>query len=335
MKRPRLKRFLLSTLLGVLVLLGVGYGLGYRSDIPYQTVVDRYKTAQSHFVQINGRAVHYTDQGQGPTILLLHGSGADVTAWAPLAKEMAQNYRVVAFDFPGSGLSENPADEAYSLPAAVATTDAFVKALGLSPLVVIGHSVGGQVAWTAALDHPPWMRNLVLMAPTGHPYPSPLTWTLAGIPGVGEIMRKVTPRAIIEMNLQDVFYDKSKITADLTDRYYTMIRREGARDAMLQKMRQVSFARHEQIACLDVPTLIVWGAEDEWLPAALGEWFHHRIVGSRLVTLPLTGHDIPEEAPPSELAALVSGWLAQAPTTVSPPSPSGDCPLHVKEANAR
>ncbi|MEZ5839493.1 MAG: alpha/beta fold hydrolase [Hyphomicrobiales bacterium] len=296
------------------LVLAAGYAAGYRADLPFDEVAARYETPGADMVEVDGVRLHYFDIGSGPTIVILHGSGADISAWQGVAEALAaRGFRVVAFDMPGSGLSENAPAGDYSIAAESRIAFDFIAALDLAPAAVLGHSVGGQVAWTMALEQPETVGRLVLVAPTGYPQPSPLTWQLVQIPVLGEAMRKITPRFLVRMNIEDVFFDKSKISDDLVDRYYAMIRREGARDALMRKMRAVSFAGHEKIACITSPTLILWGADDAWLPPALGERFHAAIAGSTLTLGPAAGHELPEEAPANVVAGLVADWLASAP----------------------
>ncbi len=307
MSRPSLVR--LAVLM--LVLLGVGYAYAYRGDLDHAEVVNALAGPGSRTVDLDGMTLHYTDEGAGPAVLILHGSGADISGWQPFADALAaRGFRVIAVDLPASGLSDPAPDGDYSIEAGVATAHAFLARLGVRPAAVIGHSTGGQIAWTAALEHPDTISRLVLLAPTGYPHPSPITWKLAQVPALGELMRHLTPRFLVRMNLEEAFHDDAMVTDALVDRYYTMIRREGVRDGLLGRMRAVTFDRHREVRCLSQPTLLIWGAEDAWLPPDIGGWFEAQISRARLVVLPETGHNIPEEAEPGALAATVAQWLA-------------------------
>jgi pimeloyl-ACP methyl ester carboxylesterase len=299
--------------LSVLALVLVAYAAGYRADIATAEVERAYGLSYSRSVDVGGVAINYTDMGDGPAVLLIHGSGADIGAWQPLSAALVEEgYRVLAPDLPGSGLSGMAADGEYTAISGAAFVEAFLDRLGIAQASVIGHSTGGQIAWRAALEDGSSVSRLILVATTGHPHPSPITWKLAQVPVLGEVMRQVTPRFMVRMNLEDAFFDDSKITEELVERYYTMIRREGAREALLARMRAVSFEGHERVACITQPTLVLWGEEDAWLPPELGEWFAAEIPDAQLVLLPGIGHNIPEEVEPQALAKTIGNWLAAA-----------------------
>ena len=289
------------------------YAAGYRADLDPVVIEREFSMPHSRFADIHGVRVHYTDEGEGPVMLLIHGSGAEIGAWQPLAGALSRlGYRVIAPDLPGSGLSGFDPQGRYDADSGMAFISDFLGALELDGATVIGHSTGGQIAWRAALAPEGPVERLILIASTGHPHPSPVTWTLAQVPVLGEIMRHITPRFLVRMNLRDTFHDDALVTDALVDRYYMMIRRAGARDALLARMRAVSFAGHENVRCIMQPTLVLWGANDIWLPPGIGAWFADEIPDARLVIMPETGHNIPEEADPEGLAQIIKDWMSEA-----------------------
>ena len=299
--------------LGLLGLLALAYGAGYRSDIDFSEVAIDYALPEGRFIDVEGTRIHYTDMGSGAAVLLVHGTGAEIGSWQAFSRALAaRGHRVLALDLPGSGLSGLAPGGDYSVGAGSELVKAFLRTLGISRASVIGHSTGGQIAWHTALAEDSPVVRLVLVAATGYPHPSPITWRLVQIPFVGEIMRDVTPRSIVRMNLEDTFHDDGRVTEALVDRYYRMIRRKGARDALLSRMRAVSFAGHERVRCIVQPTLVVWGEKDEWLPPRIGEWFAGQIPGSRLLRVPVVGHNVLEEADPRDLAAAVAVWMRES-----------------------
>ncbi|MBL8560810.1 MAG: hypothetical protein JNN06_00890, partial [Gemmobacter sp.] len=165
-----------------------------------------------------------------------------------------------------------------------------------------------------------------LVAPTGLPADSPLIWKLAGVPVLGAALRDITPDVVVADNLHQAFHDDTKVTPELVARYRDMILREGAREALFERMQAVSFARREELPCLTQPTLILWGAEDAWLPPALGKGFAAAIPGSELHLIPATGHDLPEEADPAMVAGLITGWLRAEPMLHPAAGAPSGCP---------
>ncbi|MFW2544896.1 alpha/beta fold hydrolase [Primorskyibacter sp. 2E107] len=304
---PGRKSLIGATVLGAALAL---WAAGYRADIPYEQVRTTYQTPASHFVDVLGARLHYTDRGAGAALVLIHGSGAEQGAYTALGLALAERgFRVIALDLPGSGLSLAGPQTGFANADNVALVGAFLSALDLTPEAIIGHSTGGQIAWTLGLDSPELTDRLVLLAPTGLPTPSPLTWEIARTPVIGPMLKNVTPDFVVRGNLKEAMFDDTRITDALVHRYRDLLLREGARDALFARMNAISFARAGELPCLTLPTLLIWGEEDAWLPLPLATTFAAEIPNATLITLPATGHNLPEEADPTTLATRISDWL--------------------------
>tara|TARA_B100000700_G_C15062076_1_gene866557 strand:- start:8699 stop:9694 length:996 start_codon:yes stop_codon:yes gene_type:complete len=284
---------------------------GYRANIPIDEVVERYWTPYSHWVEVDGSRIHYTVRGEGPSVLLIHGSGSEQGAFSDISEQLAsRGFRAIALDLPGSGLSVSGQATEFNNMNNVHLTSNFLDKLNVMPEAIVGHSTGGQVAWTLALEHPDLTDRLVLIAPTGMPVESPLTWRIANIPVLGHLTRWITPTWALRSNLEEAFYDDTKVTEALVERYQNMILRAGARDALFQRMRSVSFARHEELRCITQSVLLLWGKEDIWLPPELANKFESKIPDSTTVLFDDIGHNLPEEASPTEVATTIKSWMA-------------------------
>jgi pimeloyl-ACP methyl ester carboxylesterase len=99
--------------------------------------------------------------GRGPTVVLVHGLGSRVDHWLPVARRLATRHRVVLVELPGHGLSPMPPP--FTLEQATAALDASLRSAAPEPFVLVGHSIGGQVAVDYALRHPGRVRGLVLV----------------------------------------------------------------------------------------------------------------------------------------------------------------------------
>ena len=96
-------------------------------------------------VQVGEFTVHYYEGGpaDAPTLLLIHGFGADKDNWLRFSRPLTANYHVIALDLPGFGQSSKIANAPYDLNAQVARLEAFVRQLGLKQVNVVGNSMGG------------------------------------------------------------------------------------------------------------------------------------------------------------------------------------------------
>lgn len=117
----------------------------------------------SHYAKVNGIKLHYLEAGKGPFVILLHGWPETSFAWRNTIDVLANNhYRVVAPDLRGLGLSERTKD-GYEKKTIAADIKALVDYLGEKQAVVIGHDMGGKVAYIMAYQYPKSVSKLVLV----------------------------------------------------------------------------------------------------------------------------------------------------------------------------
>lgn len=164
-------------------------------------LVVRTKTAsaeRSHppagnFITIDGVRLHYLEQGSGAPLVLLHGNGvmADDFRISGLFDKLAQTHRVIAFDRPGFGYSERPADTTWTPEAQARLIHLALRELGIDQPVVVGHSWGTLVTLALALDYPGQVRAIALLG--GYYYPSlrldAFANALAAVPVIGTVWR--------------------------------------------------------------------------------------------------------------------------------------------------
>ena len=150
----------------VVVLIGGLAGFSVAAARRIETIVP----PQGGFLEVDGERVHVLDKGAGPPLVMIHGlSGQMGNLTHSLVGRLTQDFRVVAFDRPGSGYSTRPAGGQAGLEAQAATLAKAIRKLKLDKPVVVGHSLGGAVALALALDHPDCVSALALIAPLTHP----------------------------------------------------------------------------------------------------------------------------------------------------------------------
>ena len=160
----------------------------------------QYLPPAGTFTQLGNTKLHYVDQGQGPTIVMIHGLAGSLQNFTyGLASALAKNYRVICVDRPGCGYSVRASHANPSLEAQADTMVELLDHLGIESAIFVGHSLGGAISLAAAQRHPERVKALALIAPLTHlpdapspvfkalDVPSPLLrsllgWTLA-IPG--------------------------------------------------------------------------------------------------------------------------------------------------------
>lgn len=220
------------------------------------------------FIDAGGIRTHYHDVGSQPAVLLLHGSGPGVSAWANWQRSLpalSRSSRVIALDIVGYGDTERPDDVTYSLRTWTDHVWALADRLELEQFSIVGNSLGGRIALQMAEDNQDRMRRLVLM----------------GSPGVGmtvteglQALRSYEPSLENMRALLTGYFavDPSIITDELVRIRYEASAVSEAREAY----RLMFFdSRHrgndlgiteEQVRAVSVPTLLVHGGEDRVVP---------------------------------------------------------------------
>jgi pimeloyl-ACP methyl ester carboxylesterase len=234
--------------------------------------------------------------GDGQKIVFVHGLGGSQSTWQIVLGELAERYRVAAIDLPGHGQSDKSVSADYSTPALAAAVAEALKALKVTPAIVVGHSLGGAVALHLALQHADEVAGLVLVnsAGLGNEIAGELLDLMDGEPG------KATARALLEL-----FFADQRL---VVDRGIDEMAQNQLADGAWAAQRAVAAAAfdrggqrlavREQLAQVTTPTLIAWGAKDRVIPLAHAIAAVSVMPDAVLKLLPAVGH-VPqvEDAP--------------------------------------
>jgi pimeloyl-ACP methyl ester carboxylesterase len=302
------KIFYLMGLLIAVVLILIGSGI--RPDVPVEKLKLKYANAQSKFVVIDGLSIHYRDEGQGFPLVLLHGAPSSLHSFDGLTAELSKKFRVIRLDLPGYGLTgPNPTGD-YSLAFYMRFLDSFLTALHVGSCSIAGNSFGGHLASEFAYQHPSQVKKLVLIDASGYPLKDEgvLAVKMAQTPLLRPIVRYVTPKYFIAMNLKEAFGEKAPVPDEIIDRYYDLMRRSGNRDTFIVTSNHAPEDTPGHIKELRIPALILWGAADTIIPPVYAELFHRDIPGSRVIVYDGVGH-IPQEVVPDKVAADMRAFL--------------------------
>ena len=261
----------------------------------------------------NGIVTNYHDVGSGFPVLLIHGSGPGVSAWANwrlTIPALSSQRRVIAPDMVGFGFSERPAGILYGLDTWVAQAIGLLDALKIERADLIGNSFGGALALALAIRHPTRVRRLVLMGAAGVSFPI--------TPGLDAVWG-YTPSITNMRKLLDVFaFDRTLMSDELVELRYKASIQPGFQEAfsaMFPAPRQNGVealaSREEDIRALPHETLVVHGREDQVLPLSnsltLAQW----IARSQLHVFGRCGHWTQIEHA-ARFAQLVGNFLAEA-----------------------
>ncbi len=303
-----LKGTVAIVVLAVLIILLL---FGHR-DIPFDQLKEKYTNAASSFIAVNGMDVHYRDEGNktdSVPIVLIHGTAASLHTFDAWADSLKKTNRVVRMDLPAYGLTGPFPNRNYSIASYTAFINDFLKALNIQRCVLAGNSLGGQIAWNFTLEQPCMVTKLILIDAAGYPLHSrsvPIVFKMARMPVVKNLLTYFTPRSIVRASVENVFFDNSKVTDALVDRYFDLTLRAGNRQALVDRLNAAADINNApKIKSIQQPTLILWGANDLLIPVENAHLFHAALPNDSLVILDKCGHTPMEESPVESLKPVM------------------------------
>lgn len=218
--------------------------------------------------------LHYHEAGDGPPLVLLHGSGPGVSAWANFGDNLAAfapHFRVLALDFPGFGISYPT--EGSPLMAGVPAVVDFLDALGLDTVPIVGNSMGGNVGARVAANFPERVSRLVTIGGVGFGLFSPAP--PEGVKLLVQFVEDPTRERLVSW-MQAMVYDTRLLTDEFVDRRWQAANAPGALDDLRKLFNARSLVpvpagkfAGEMVGMLgkiECPTLLTWGRDDRVTP---------------------------------------------------------------------
>ncbi len=303
-------RFTLIFLLTATVLICLLFGYRDKSVAELKT---KYATAPSAFVEIDGLNVHYRDEGDitdSLPIVLIHGTGSSLHTFDKWAETLKTQKRVVRMDLPAYGLTGPFPSRNYSIDNYTKFIEQFLAARGIKHCILGGNSLGGQIAWQFTVRKPEMVSKLILIDAAGYPIQSksvPIAFRMARTPVLNQIMKFITPRQMAKMSVENVYFDKTKVSETLVDRYFDLTLREGNRQAFVDRLTMVQTSDNlPKIKNIQQPTLVLWGEQDLLIPVEHAHHWHDDLPNDTLTILKNMGHVPMEESPKESLEPVLS-----------------------------
>lgn len=246
----------------------------------------RYVTLKS------GYKMHYLDQGQGPVVVFLHGSGSGACGHSNFKHNYPQlvqaGYRVILVDLIGYGYSDKPADIDYPLDLFVSTVKETLDAIGVERYTLIGNSLGGAIALGFALAHPQAVEKLVVMAPGGVE-DQPEYFKMPGMALMKEVFMSAEP--VTAARLKDFFVrgmvvDPSSVDDETVNERYELMKLQNPQVVRTMKVPNMT-PRLGEIQC---PALGFWGADEQMMPETGILKLVHGVRNLRMIVVPRCGH---------------------------------------------
>ncbi len=298
MKKRNVVLLILCVLILVFILLPRLY---HKDTMAYEEAVAKW--AKGKFVTVDGRKVHYLEQGEGKPVILIHGFLYNTVMWKKNIEALAKNFKVYVIDLWGWGYSERLKDLNYSFDLYGKQLVGFMDALKIPRASLVGQSMGGGISVYVAAHFPDRVDRLILVDPAVIPYPMTATGKIYQLPFVGEFLNTIPGNALMKKNIQTVwFYDPAKVTDDYVEEVGRPLFIEGSLDGMMAILRNVLKepyveAEAQKLAELNKPILIVHGREDKAIPLDRSQKLNALWKGSQLVIFEKAGHTPHEEYP--------------------------------------
>jgi pimeloyl-ACP methyl ester carboxylesterase len=292
---------------GVAMVLAGSLAWLYAPDRPRAELEARYATPPSSFVEIDGVRLHVRDTGprDAPAIVLLHGFGASLQTWDGWAENLERDHRVIRYDQPGFGLTGADPSGDYSDTRSMAVLAGLMDRLGIARAAMIGHSMGGRIAWRFAASHPDRVTALVLVAPDGFASPGLAYGVAPKVPMMMRALPYVLPSKLLRDSLLPAYGDPAALTDQVFARYRDMMLAPGVRQAIVARMGQMVLADpHNLLPLIKAPVLLMWGDQDHMIPAENANDYMQLLPNARKTLFAGLGHLLHEESPDTTIAPL-------------------------------
>jgi len=249
----------------------------------------------SSYFKFNDLECHYTDEGSGDPVVLIHGLGDSFKIYDDFAILLAKNYRVLRIDLPAFGLSELPTGDLKMEDLGVYYRNflsCFVEELELDSFHLFGNSLGGWVAWDWTSHNNEKVKSLCLLASAGFEMDKVKKNITKGVLELipDKMLQKGMPFAVAKLNAKETIYDSQKITKQHILINYRMINKKGTLNFMFKLLVGSFVPEISDVSEVKVPTLIVWGAKDKIIPVRHADWFNAAIANSQKIIYPNCGH---------------------------------------------
>lgn len=266
---------------------------------------------KQYYLNANGIKTRVLESGSGEPLILLHGTGGHIEAYAKNIKGLSEQFRVICIDMVGHGYTEKP-NRPYGIDYYSDHLLSVIQALELTKVYISGESLGGWVAAWFAAHQPEYVKGLVLNTPGN----------VNNKPEVMQKLKQSTIKAVIEANYENVktrlewlMYDKSQVTDELIESRYNIYTKPDYQQAVynivyLQDIEARKQYSWEPSWCgkISAPTLLVWTDHDPTSTVEEGKPIQAMIPNSELIVINDAGH-WPQWEKPEEFNNILIEFL--------------------------
>ena len=285
---------------GLILMLLVGAACGPSgTSLTAQQLQEQNKDEK--YVQVDGVSLHYRQDGLGKPLIFLHGLLTSSHLWRNVTPGLTYGNTIYGLDLMGSGLSEKPQNQTYSIDTYVNQLSKFIEGFHLENPIIAGHDIGGSIAALYTIRNPGKVQKLVLMNAPLYPGYSAPGLGLLKIPLIGGML---TNDWFLQRTLRGGVEKPQSMPDSLISQYLAPYQSDpGARGALLKQVKELNLdaALEKEVVPnlpkLQVPTLVIWGDRDTYTLLDVGKEVKKNLPGSELYVVLQTQHYPIEERP--------------------------------------
>jgi pimeloyl-ACP methyl ester carboxylesterase len=235
------------------------------------------------FIEIDGKKIHYEQEGSGAPIIFVHGWGGTINSLRNLAHLASKQYKTTILDLPGFGQSKNPAPD-WGVEQYADLVIKFIQKLNLNPVLYFGHSFGGSLGLYISVNKPEIIKKLVLCN-SAYKRSQKTSKSVKSIKS--QILAKIPFFDKVEKPIKYIVY---RILFPKSDLIKFPHLESNFRIIMTQDLTDLADK-------VKTPTLILWGDQDTYTPVAYAYELHKKIKNSQLKVFPDIRHNLPLQYP--------------------------------------
>lgn len=282
------------------------YLLSNRSPPTRMMKMNTIKYHPSRFMMLHGVNVHYELYNEQllhkqTPLLFIHGFLSSTFSFRKVIPLFAKHYPIIAVDLPPFGKSEKSRHFTYSYESFTAIILALGKELRIPSVVLIGHSMGGQIALQTAKRSPDFIEKLVLLCSSSYLMQSkPALIYSSYLPFFPYYLKHWFKKKGAEQSLYQVVHDHTMIDQEMMDGYFTPFYEKYMFHALTRMIRhREADLSSEELKQIQTSSLLIWGEHDKVVPVRIGKRLAKDLPNSELIVYQQTGHLVPEEKPVS------------------------------------
>ena len=271
--------------------------------------------SNSLFATVNGSQIHYKIYGDpiNPPVILIHGLGGSTFTWRYTIPTLQENkYFVIALDLKGFGLSQKGLDIDYSHSSQAQMISDFMERLAIPQAIIVGHSMGANIATYLAMDHPEKVSKLILVDAEikrpGFNLATQLSPIITAFP-FSQYAKQIFTRYLSFDKQKDIlksaYFNPDNVSEDDVKGYNKAFQMKDWEDSLIGVIRDSNRNNlPRNLDTLDKPVRIIWGLQDPWINIEDGKRINVDIKGSIMDVVEESGH-LPMEEKPNEFNAIL------------------------------